>query len=92
MKYYECEQNLHPYIIDEAILVPSLLYADDVADQVADATALVDAYRTEMLAAFVTGTRSLDEYDQYVQEMNDMGLGTILDAKNAAYQEYLATK
>ena len=92
MKYYECEQNLHPYIIDEAILVPSLLYADDVADQVADATALVDAYRTEMLAAFVTGTRSLDEYDQYVQEMNDMGLGIILDAKNAAYQEYLATK
>ena len=92
MKYYECEQNLHPYIIDEAILVPSLLYADDVADPVADATALVDAYRTEMLAAFVTGTRSLDEYDQYVQEMNDMGLGIILDAKNAAYQEYLATK
>ncbi|MGN1068843.1 MAG: hypothetical protein ACI4P5_00400, partial [Candidatus Fimadaptatus sp.] len=92
MKYYECEQNLNPYIIDEAIIVPSLLYADDVADQVADATALVDAYRTEMLAAFVTGTRSLDEYDQYVQEMNDMGLGIILDAKNAAYQEYLATK
>ncbi|MGN0743302.1 MAG: hypothetical protein ACI4L8_11655 [Candidatus Fimadaptatus sp.] len=92
MKYYECEQNLHPYIIDESTIVPSLLYADDVADQVADATALVDAYRTEMLAAFVTGTRSLDEYDQYVQEMNDMGLGIILDAKNAAYQEYLATK
>ena len=92
MKYYECEKNLHPYIIDESTIVPSLLYADDVADQVADATALVDAYRTEMLAAFVTGTRSLDEYDQYVQEMNDMGLGIILDAKNAAYQEYLATK
>lgn len=92
MKYYECENKLHPYIIDENIIVPSLLYSDDVADQVADATALVDAYRVEMLAAFVTGARSLDEFDAYVQELNDMGLGTILDAKNAAYQLYLETK
>ena len=35
--------------------------------------------------AFITGTRSLDEYDAYVEELYTMGLQLVLDAKNDAY-------
>lgn len=90
MKYYACQKNLAPYAFDESYCVPSLLYSQDVTDLVADAEALVNSYRKEMQAAFITGTRSLDEYDAYVQEMYNYGLQDILDAKNDAYQNYLA--
>lgn len=89
MKYYGCQKNLDPYKFDEKYVVPSLLYSADVADVVADANAAVDAYRIEMIAAFVTGTRSLDEFDAYVSEMEGMGLNDILSAMNDAYQKTL---
>jgi putative aldouronate transport system substrate-binding protein len=66
--------------------VPPLLYSAEKADVVADANAAVDAYRLEMIASFVTGTRSLDEFDQYVSELEGMGLNDILGAMNEAYQ------
>ena len=92
MKYYGCQKNLDPYKFDEKIIVPPLLYSADKADIVADANAAVDAYRLEMIAAFVTGTRSLDEFDQYVSEMEGMGLNDILGAMNEAYQKTVALK
>ncbi|MDL2318420.1 extracellular solute-binding protein [Eubacteriales bacterium OttesenSCG-928-A19] len=89
MKYYGCEKNLAPYAFDEKYVVPSLLYSDEMADLVADANASVDAYRKEMLAAFVTGARPIEEFDQYVAELESMGLNDILDARNEAYQATL---
>ena len=86
MKYYACQKNLDPYAFDPEWCVPTLLYADDIADQATDAETAVNTHRNEMIAAFVTGARSLDEYDQYVKELNDMGLETVLDAKNAALE------
>lgn len=90
MKYYACQKNLAPYAFDEAYCVPSLLYSDEVTDVVADAEALVESYRKEMYAAFITGTRPLDEFDSYVSELYNYGLQDILDAKNDAYQQYIA--
>jgi len=89
MKYYGCQKNLDPYKFDDKYIVPPLLYSAEKADIVADANAAVDAYRLEMIAAFVTGTRSLDEFDQYVSELEGMGLNDILDAMNEAYQKTL---
>lgn len=86
MKYYACQKNLQPYAFDGKWCVPALLYSEDVVDQANDAETAVNTHRNEMIAAFVTGARSLDEYDKYVQELYDMGLQTVLDAKNAALE------
>lgn len=85
MKYYASQKNLDPYAFDAGYCVPALLYADDVADEATDAETAVNTHRNEMIAAFVTGSRSLDEYDKYVEELYNMGLQTVLDAKNAAF-------
>ena len=60
----------------------------DIADEANDAETAISSYRSEMAAAFVTGTRDLAEYDDYVQELYAMGLQTVLDAKNAAYSVF----
>lgn len=85
MKYYACQKNLEPYAFGAEWCVPVLLYADDIADKANDAETAINEYRKEMSVAFITGTRSLDEYDAYVEELYTMGLQMVLDAKNDAY-------
>ena len=85
MKYYASNKSLEPYAFGAEWCVPALLYADEIADEANDAETAINTYRQEMAAAFVTGTRSLDEFDDYVQELNNMGLETVLQAKNDAY-------
>ncbi len=85
MKYYGCRKNLEPYAPTAEWSLPALLYDADIADEANDAETAISTYRSEMAAAFVTGTRDLAEYDDYVQELYAMGLQTVLDAKNAAY-------
>lgn len=41
---------------------------------------------------FVTGARSLDEFDDYVAEMESMGLNTALELKEQAYERYLESQ
>lgn len=90
MKYYACNKNLDPYKFDDKYIVPPLLYDDETADIVADANTLVEAYRREMMAAFVIGSRDLSEYDAYVQELNDMGLQDILSSMTKAYDTFIS--
>lgn len=44
---------------------------------------------SEQALRFVTGERSLDEYDAFVEEMVGMGLDRMTELKQAAYDRYL---
>ncbi len=44
---------------------------------------------SEQCLRFVTGERSLDEYDDFVADMESMGLGRMTELKQAAYDRYL---
>lgn len=44
---------------------------------------------SEQALRFVTGGRSLDEYDTFLAEMETMGLSRITELKQAAYDRYL---
>lgn len=44
---------------------------------------------SEQCLLFVTGERSLDEYDQFVEDMVGMGLDRMTELKQAAYDRYL---
>ncbi|ONI40501.1 hypothetical protein AN639_11040 [Candidatus Epulonipiscium fishelsonii] len=52
----------------------------------------------EYMWAFIAGTKSMDEWDQYIEEMNSLGLAEVLEElstvypeQQAAYEKYLST-
>jgi len=44
---------------------------------------------SEQALRFITGDRSLDEYDTFLADMEAMGLGRLIELKQAAYDRYL---
>lgn len=49
----------------------------------------LNTYVLENSLKFLTGERSLNEYDKFVSEINDMGLKRVLEIKQDAYDRYL---
>lgn len=48
----------------------------------------VTEYRDKALVEFVMGVRPIEEFDQYVSEMRDLGLERMLEIQQAAYERY----
>lgn len=46
----------------------------------------INKHRDESFAKFVTGTRSLSEWDKYVEEMKKLGVETLLNTYKTAYE------
>lgn len=44
---------------------------------------------SEAMSGFIMGTKSLDDWDEYVQQCYDMGLQELIDLKQDAYNRYL---
>ena len=68
--------------------LPPIIYTAEMSANRADIYPTVETYVLEQIAAFITGERSLDEFDAYVQSVWDMGLQTILDDTQALVTEY----
>jgi putative aldouronate transport system substrate-binding protein len=49
----------------------------------------IETYVEETILQFVTGEKSLDEYDEVRETLNSMGLETCLELKQAAYDRYV---
>lgn len=52
----------------------------------------MQAYIKENIAAFIVGTRSLDEWDAYVAEFNALGLEEYMKIYNTMYERYIAAQ
>ena len=50
----------------------------------------INTYRDEMLIAFVTGAESLDNFDQYVEQINKFGIDRAIEIKEAGIKRYEA--
>ena len=48
----------------------------------------INTYRYEMLVKFLLGTEPIENYDKFVQTMNDLGMQRVLEIKQAAYDRY----
>lgn len=70
------------YIIDE---FPTLAFTADENETVVDKYGQIRAYVLENTAKFMVGARDLSETDQFVKELNDMGLKEVQDIYQAAY-------
>ena len=49
----------------------------------------VSTFVNEQVLRFVMGERSLDEYDDFLSELEGMGIGRLVELKQAAYDRYL---
>ncbi len=65
--------------------VQRILYLPEEADRIADIKTTLATYRDEAVAAFITGTRPLSDWDKYLQELNDIGLQEYLEVSQTAY-------
>lgn len=70
--------------------VPSLSYTPEETEQYTDRNKAIKTYVAETTLKFMTGEMSLDKYDEFVAELNKLGLQEVLDAFQSAYDRFAA--
>ena len=66
-------------------VVLRLIYTQEEADSIAEFLANRDTMLSETVASFITGARSLSEWDNFVSDMNALGLEDFLSVAQTAY-------
>ena len=69
-------------------LLPQLYVLDSEADRDSEIKTNVDTYVEEQTIKFITGERSLDEFDAYIQQLKDFGIEDALKFRQEAYKRY----
>ena len=69
--------------------VPTLTYSDEVSSTYNDLNNAISTYFEEMALKFVTGEESLDNFDDYVATLKGMGLDTLMEIMNDAYDDFV---
>ena len=66
-------------------IIYRLNYTQEEADSIAEFQANRDTLLNEAVAAFVTGTRPIEDFDNFVAEMQSIGLDNFLQVAQTAY-------
>lgn len=69
-------------------VVPPLFPTDEEAEREAEILTAVNTYINEMQIKFITGAESLDNFDQYKENLKEMGMEELIAIKNAGYERY----
>lgn len=84
----EAAEKLEPYIPE---IWGSFTYEAEENDILASTGADIEKYATETRDRFISGDLSLDDdWDEYLQTLEDMGLEEYMSVKQAAYERYSA--
>ena len=81
--FWLADGNILPYTY-------TLCLSAEDTEAVADVKTACDTLVAAESLKFIMGTRSLDEYDDFVAELQAQGAGTIEEIYNKAYQASLA--
>ena len=68
--------------------VPTLTYSDDVKQERNDLYNAIKSYVDEMALKFVTGEESLDNYDEYEEQLKKLGVERLFEIMTEAYQDW----
>lgn len=72
------------------VALPRTLFMDqEEADEFAELKTSIVGHVRKNIAMFVTGARSLDEWDDYVEELNRFGVERYVELYSKAYDNYL---
>ena len=77
---YSIYSDAHPK------LLPNLVYTEEESKAISEAQTNITDYVKNQLAEFVTGNKSLEEWDSYLEELDKMGLQKWLDTAQTAYE------
>lgn len=68
----------------------SMLYCTaEESERITDIQSVLDSYIRKNFAKFVTGGRSLDEFDAYQEELKQLGIEELLDIYQRGYEPYI---
>jgi putative aldouronate transport system substrate-binding protein len=68
--------------LGSAQVMETVEQSEILADRMAD----INTYREEMIINFIIGSRSLDEFDDYVNNIKKMGIDDVLQVKQEQYE------
>jgi putative aldouronate transport system substrate-binding protein len=76
---------------DNAYVFPlGVTYTTEQTEQLAQISVDINTYIKENYLAFVDGSKPLSEWGEYVQTLSEIGVQTVLDIHQAAYEAYIA--
>lgn len=81
---YDLYYDAHPKLMAE------LSYTEEEADVVSSIAADVTAYVSSSMAEFITGNRLLSDWDNYLEELNNMGLQQLIETAQTAYDRVVS--
>lgn len=76
----EYNYNAHPDVV-----LQNIKYTNEEAQNQAEIIVNISSYVSESLAQFITGARPLSDWDDYLEDLEDMGLSTWIENTQAAY-------
>lgn len=72
--------------------VGKLILTLEETEEVSDIITTLDSYVNEMLVAFITGSKSFDEWNEYLNELKKIGKDKLLEVLVTAYQRSTKTR
>lgn len=74
---------------DGAYLMSSVTLTTEESDQITSKYNDIETYVDENIAKFIVGDKSMDEFDDFVETLYDMGIQECIDVYQQAYDRYL---
>lgn len=90
--YYSSKEKMEPFAQDPTVMdvLPGLKFTDAETTSIQTIGVEVAKSIAENRVAFITGTRNLEaDWDTYVKELDSMGLQTLLEVYQAAYDRQM---
>lgn len=78
------------YTADNSLLLPLLNLTESESKQLASIMNEVETYYEENFFKFIMGTESLDNFDKYVETIQQMGIEEAIAIQQAAYDRYMS--
>lgn len=83
----ETDEKIKPY---GSVPFPSVYFTVEETEEINQIRSDLDTYMKEMKAAFVTGERSLSEWDSYIETLKDLGAERLVEIYKGAYDRWKA--
>lgn len=75
---------------DLSILMPPVSLTVEESSEYSRIMNEITTYVSESIVKFIMGQRSLDEFDQFVKDLENMNIGRAIEIEQAAYDRYMA--
>ena len=75
--------------VDNKYAIPALSFTPEESEEIGEITTNINTYAEEMALRFITGDASLDEYDDFVARLNDLGMQRLIEIYQGGFEAFL---